>query len=122
MLILLFIMNLKMTVGRSKRRSFLTLTFLVKTVCKNLLIRKGLYADICHIYICISTDSGVKNNSSKGFLEHVLQLFTQLLFRALSFRADILVFMSCTSFHDARNLCYRFHKSLWLLATLAVKL
>ena len=37
MLILLFIMNLKMTVGRSKRRSFLTLTFLVKSVCKNLL-------------------------------------------------------------------------------------
>ena len=32
MLILLFIMNLKMTVGRSK------LTFLVKSVCKNLLI------------------------------------------------------------------------------------
>ena len=30
MLILLFIMNLKMTVGRSKRRSFLMLTFLVK--------------------------------------------------------------------------------------------
>ena len=28
-----------MTVGRSKRRSFLTLTFLVKSVCKNLLIR-----------------------------------------------------------------------------------
>ena len=39
MLILLFIMNLKMTVGRSKRHSFLTLTFLVKSVCKNLLIR-----------------------------------------------------------------------------------
>ena len=39
MLILLFIMNLKMTVGRSKRRSFLTLTFLVKSVCKNSLIR-----------------------------------------------------------------------------------
>ena len=32
MLILLFIMNLKMTVGRSKRRSFLTLTFLVKII------------------------------------------------------------------------------------------
>ena len=38
-LILLFIMNLKMTVGRSKRRSFLTLIFSVKSVCKNLLIR-----------------------------------------------------------------------------------
>ena len=32
MLILLFIMNLKMTVGRSKRRSFLRLIFLVKSV------------------------------------------------------------------------------------------
>ena len=32
MLIFLFIVNLKMTVGRSKRRSFLTLTFLVKAL------------------------------------------------------------------------------------------
>ena len=36
-LILLFIMNLKMTVGRSKCHLFLTSTFLVKPICKNLL-------------------------------------------------------------------------------------
>ena len=38
MLILLLILNLKMTVGRSKHCSFLTLTFIVKSVLKHLLI------------------------------------------------------------------------------------
>ena len=37
MLILLITLNLKMTVGRSKRRSFLTLIFIVKSVSKHLL-------------------------------------------------------------------------------------
>ena len=36
-----------MTVGRSKRRSLLTLTFIVKSISKNLLIRKKrMYAKI----------------------------------------------------------------------------
>ena len=38
--------NLKMTVERSKRRCFLTLTFLVKSVSKNLLIRIYLFLEL----------------------------------------------------------------------------
>ena len=69
--ILLLILNLKMTLGRSKFHSFLTLTFIAKSVSKNLLIRIVKYQ--IHVQNNIAREGGGGGGSTEtpaGFFDN----------------------------------------------------